>query len=387
MTGSVKNPVDVLGKFPQFAALFDLKNPAIPTQKEIAYASAPFDWSAGYDIEAILATMLGQPGFKLPVNNQGASGSCGGQADEKLGEVLNAVAKKSFTRMSAKFTYAPIAYPGGGTTDGDLVRISTRDGWAPEVDTPSYQNAAGAPEVGGFAPSEAFMEQEDDITIVARQDAIVEQAMSPIYIGTDIESIAQGIRDYYGVRIGIVGSNNGTWISAEPTPPTPTEDIWSHFLYAGKARTDPASGVKQIGILNSWGAEGVGDPAMPGWQWLDASYFGVPLPQSVFQTSIWAATSYLFNASPATELHYSFPNSITFGETGEDVIALQKALQIDGEFPLGVPCTGYYGAITARAVLAFQRKYALDTPQNLVELNGMACHAKTAAKLNALFNQ
>jgi hypothetical protein len=68
----------------------------------------PFDWNEGYDVEAELSTALGIPGFTLPVENQGPSGSCGGQAVRYYSEVLNALVTKIFTRRSAKFPYAQV---------------------------------------------------------------------------------------------------------------------------------------------------------------------------------------------------------------------------------------------------------------------------------------
>ena len=44
----------------------------------------------------------------------------------------------------------------------------------------------------------------------------------------------------------------------------------------------------------------------------------------------------------------------------DEVIQLQKVLQKQGYFPNNVECTGYYGAITAKAVLAYQIANRVD---------------------------
>jgi hypothetical protein len=54
----------------------------------------------------------------------------------------------------------------------------------------------------------------------------------------------------------------------------------------------------------------------------------------------------------------------------------------DGEFNL-TP-TGYYGPITAQAVLRFQIKYSLSSIATLDELGGNSCGPATRAKLNTL---
>ena len=68
-----------------------------------------------------------------------------------------------------------------------------------------------------------------------------------------------------------------------------------------------------------------------------------------------------------------------------DVIALQHILKFEGLFPVGTDSTGYYGAITAKAVDAFQRKYSIDFPAALDELKGKRVGNKTIAKLNSLY--
>lgn len=68
-----------------------------------------------------------------------------------------------------------------------------------------------------------------------------------------------------------------------------------------------------------------------------------------------------------------------------DVVALQDILRYEGTFPKNVSSTGYYGATTARAVLAFQRKYSVASAAELNSLQGRRVGEKTLAKLNQLY--
>jgi hypothetical protein len=83
--------------------------------------------------------------------------------------------------------------------------------------------------------------------------------------------------------------------------------------------------------------------------------------------------------------HFALP--LFLGQSGVEVVHLQDALKADGEFPMIVLSTGFYGPITQAAVLAFQRKYQVDTPQALTELNGTRVGPKTIIQLNNLFNK
>jgi len=67
-----------------------------------------------------------------------------------------------------------------------------------------------------------------------------------------------------------------------------------------------------------------------------------------------------------------------------DVVALQNILKTEGVFPTDRDSTGYYGAVTAKAVLAFQRKYAIAPEAELQLLQGKLVGQKTIAKLNEL---
>lgn len=324
---------------------------------EVGAASTPFDWTKGYDIEGVLSSKLGRP-FKLPVKNQGQSSSCGGQAWSYLGEVLEALATTSFEERSAKFIYSQTYVVGGGSTGRDNAALVKKQGWGLESLTPSYQN--------GAAPAEIFMERNTDITDEARNNA--KKALSAAYVNVDMgfNSIAQAVRDNNGAIILIQGQDNGTWTSTFPHPPTSA--VWRHWIYVGKALT--IDGKKYLGFINSWGNVGTG-----GWQYLGLDY----MPYII---EGWTHT---YNANPAVTPHHYFTVEMDFGQLNDEIKALQQVLQYDGTFPAGVPCSGFYGEITRKAVLDFQIKYQVDSLAALYQLNGKVVGPKTRAKLNSLF--
>ena len=334
---------------------------------EIGAALPPFDWSQGIDVQADLSTSLKNQSFTLPVKSQNGSLSCGGQAWASYGSVLEAFATVSFEERSAKFIYAQTHVVGGGSAGRDNCNLVVKQGWATEATCVSYDH--GAP------PGEDFMERASDITDASRADASKSTAVSYANTGTNIDDIAQAIRENHGVVIGVSGQNNGTWGGEFPQPPIygSIKPIWRHWVYAAKAKL--VNGVKHIGFLNSWGT-GFGDK---GWQWLSETYFNTILSN---ETAIWSGWTHIYNLNPvSTAFHYMFNTNMSFGDANDDVKALQKALTLTGDFPVSISPTGYYGNATSAAVLKFQIRSGILQPDRN--------HAGplTRAALNARFSQ
>lgn len=340
--------------------------------EEYATGVAPFDWTTGYDIEAVL-------GITLNPKDQGASGSCGGQAWATLAAVQEALATKSLEERSAKYIYSQCFVVGGGSGARDLMGIYAGQGISEEALCASYQN--------GLPPSEDFMERSQDITAAARANAKNTLAKSYVSTSPDIESIAQALKANGGVVIGIDGSNNGTWLSEYPTAPVNGQDIWRHWLYVGKAKL--ISGKKYLATLNSWGKVA----GVNGWQWLSEDYIKAAVYDHSFgieQACVWESWTCVFNVNGLpVGFKHNFNSNIAYGQSGEEIRAVQKALQLDGSFPTGFDLTAsvypvaYYGDMTAQAVLKFRTKYGIDSS---TDPKGRSIGPLTRAKLNQLYN-
>lgn len=79
-----------------------------------------------------------------------------------------------------------------------------------------------------------------------------------------------------------------------------------------------------------------------------------------------------------------FPVNIKYGQRSEEVKKLQNFLKNCGFFPKGQTSTGYYGDITADAVLQFQLYYKVDNPQVLLDNKGHYFYNKSRNVANSL---
>jgi hypothetical protein len=62
---------------------------------------------------------------------------------------------------------------------------------------------------------------------------------------------------------------------------------------------------------------------------------------------------------PPNPFKHTFTTQLDLNAVGSEVVAVQNALKVDGEFPITVQSTGTFGAITQTAVEAFQVKYGI----------------------------
>lgn len=327
---------------------------------EVAAAPIPFDWDTGFDIEDSLRIALNVPTFRPTVKDQEQSFSCGGQAWAYLAEILEALKTASYEPRSAKYVYAQTAVPTGGSRGRDNADIFVNQGVSRETVLPSYP------------ATEAHLTRSQDITDPVRINAKL--ARSFVYAQTPINmnSIAMAIRDHGGVILGVDGSNNGTWSSEFPKPPTSTE--WRHWIYFGKAKK--IGGIKYIGCLNSWGT----DVGVSGWQWIEETYLN--------SGHVWSAWTHVLMPpiTPPVEppVQHVFNVNLAYGETSEEVKHLQTKLKKLGFFPAALAPTLFYGDITRRAVLSFQVTHNVSPIADLIALQGKSFGPKSRAKINSL---
>ena len=202
---------------------------------KIAKAVTPFDWVTGFDVRNTIGS--------IQIKNQGQSSSCGGQAGSYFLEIQERLRNLNEGAISAKSVYAPIAYPGGGTTVTSLYTQIGAHGGNLEVTVPSY-------DVYGAPLPEYMMTDTSWKTDVMDRDATKRAGYTPYDIAEDIETVAQTVQTHGAVFIEISGSNNGTWLS--PIPSTiKFGELWYHYMLVIGARQFGSE--KKLIALNSWG--------------------------------------------------------------------------------------------------------------------------------------
>ncbi len=314
--------------------------------------AARFDWNIGFDAEKNLQAAVQKPDFRILVKDQEQSSACGGFAWAYLAEVLEALNTGTYEPRSPKYVYAQTYQAGGGSTGRDNAAIFGSQGVCRENLLPSHP------------ATEAFLTRGQDIMESQRDNAKFAKAFPYVSTGTNMDSIASAMSMNSGVILLVNGSNNGTWGSENPQPPATVG--WRHWLLACKARMN--QGVREIGVINSWGPNvGAG-----GWQWLSEKYFT--------SGNVLSGWTHVFSPPPPSPgFHHIFNTDLHLGMTGPEITALQTALQLESVFPITLPPTGNFGAITLAAVKAFQLKYQITPVSGFVG-------PLTRARLNLLYN-
>lgn len=218
------------------------------------------DWNAGSSFRQYWQG-------KLTPKNQGQNFSCGGQSGSEFLQLQDLIRGGTGAEVSAKSIYAPIAYPGGGTTVQALQQQLMTVGANLEKDVPSY-DAYGKP------LPEFMMTERSYETPALSQDALQRAGYTPYDIHDDIESVAEAIATYGAVIWMITGQNGNSpdWKSPTPQPPSKKNPnpLWRHFMMAYDFCIK--DGKKTIIAMQSegtaWGDNGV--------QYFTENYFNNP---------------------------------------------------------------------------------------------------------------
>lgn len=161
------------------------------------------------------------------------------------------------------------------------------------------------------------------------------------------------------------------------------------------------SGKKALIIEDSWGTS----YGMAGQRVIDEDFFGVRNWFAAYPISFAFDDQAQPQPQPSpgpVKPKYTFTKSLVFiawdiaknqpadpalNESQKaDVIALEDILKYEGFFPSNVASTGYYGAITAKAVYAFQVAHNVAPLSELNSLGGRRVGDKTIRALNDLYS-
>jgi len=91
--------------------------------------------------------------------------------------------------------------------------------------------------------------------------------------------------------------------------------------------------------------------------------------------------NFQFESSNTSE-KYFITKPQKFGDTNEEIKEIQRYLQNKGYFPKNISLTGFYGAITANAILSWQLDNKVDREAVLLDLRGHFFGVKSLKVLN-----
>ncbi len=93
-----------------------------------------------------------------------------------------------------------------------------------------------------------------------------------------------------------------------------------------------------------------------------------------------------FEPESTRPIYFFVDDNMRFGQSSNDIKALQDILKYEGMFPTNVASSGYYGSVTASGVIQFQKKYKVDSDAIIDSLGGKSVGPQTRAKLNQLYS-
>jgi len=317
------------------------RSPADYRDIRIASISAPREYPPSFFIDI----------SKLPVWNQRKIGACVGHAMAKYKQSLDLIDTGEVIPLSARFLYALAKcrddYQGEGTYPRLVAKILKEEGCATENTCPNDTTLDHE--------SYVYHRKEGDIPTSAKEEAYKAKIAGYAWADLTVEGLKQCICDFNGGAM-LVELDKNWWtdikgiytrLAAKLFPLRPPKVVLSgHEVYLIGYR-DIGNGDVEFHHLGSWDKDW-GDKGTGYFLW---SQYKKNIKELITYTDI---PNHLLeeahNKPPVFK--YTFTRPIEFNETSEEVKQLQSALKMYGTFDNAI--TGWYGPITAKAVLEFQ---------------------------------
>lgn len=328
---------------------------------------------------------------KFPIYNQNGSGSCVAQTMAKLMGILYFLKNGVYVHFSATHIYQRRSNkPSGGMSGIEVFKIA-QQGVTLEELSPSQ----------GMTDDQMTNAKIDDYKVkVGEIFKIGNYIVLPL---KDIETVASVIEQTgKGVMIWTYWKND-EWTEIpsikypglseyEPGVGRHSTAVVDYTLYEGE---------KAIIIDDSWGTSygKAGQRVIKESFFKERNFFAAypmnfafddqtqpsPQPQPTPGKPKYTFTQPLVFI-PWDNANNQPTNTISHENQKSDVKALQDILKYEGFFPVNVDSTGYYGSVTAGAVLEWQLKYSVDDVATLNSLMGRNFGPKSMIKMNSLYS-
>ena len=308
---------------------------------------------------------------KFPIFNQDGSGSCVAQTLAKLLGILYWIKNGVYVHFSATHIYQRRSNkPQGGMAGMNAFDIA-REGVTLEELVPSQNMNDAQMDAADIA------QYKKDVGSVFK----VPNAITvPI---KDIDTVASIIQQTgKGVMVWFYFTHD-EWTS-HPIVKNPNLDLYA----ASTARHSVTAvdftlknGKKTLIIDDSWGTSF----GVAGQREIDEDFYKARNFFAAYPVNFVFFDETTPPPVPIPAPTYTFTKILEFGMTNVDVRALQDILKYEGLFPTNTASSGYYGAITAKGVLAWQKKWNVAPVEELNLLAGRRVGEKTIIKLNSIY--
>lgn len=302
----------------------------------------------------------------FPIFNQNGSGSCVAQTAAKLVGINYFLHEGTYVHFSATHIYQRRSNrPSGGMIGVEGLKL-----------------AGSGVTLEDLAPSQNLNDSKMDNYLIAPYKVKVGEVFAlnadPVILPTgDIDTIASVIQK---TRKGVM-----VWFYFESKEWTDKPVVLNKNLSLHGSATLRHSvtavdftlikGKKYLVIEDSWGTKyGKAGRRL--------------ISEDFFKARNWFAgylMNFKFAEKETPKPKYTFNADLKYGATSDEIRILQDILKHQGFFPMNTQSTGYYGGVTAKAVLDFQRKYRVASEEELVQLAGKVVGPKTRDVLNQLY--
>lgn len=308
---------------------------------------------------------------RFGVQNQDGSSSCVWQTIRKLMRIIFMVNRGQDLDFSATFGYRERAnYPAGGTGAIDALNYAAEKGVT----------------LNALMPS-------DDLSELEMNGAKIQQYHRDVAALFNVPNYVQlPVGDLETVVSTIQKTGKGVmlwyYFTAEEWSRQVPEVLDPSISYPGhpNALRHSVAGVdggRLVGFASSSSPSGITDKK--GVFIEDSAHFGGFserfITEEFHRARNWFAAyqiNFSFDEGATPRPSHRFDVDMRPGDTNDEVKALQDVLKFEGLFPTNVDSTGYFGAITKKAAVAFQAKHGISPTSGLVL-------TLTRSKLNELY--
>jgi hypothetical protein len=305
-----------------------------------------------------------------PLRNQAQSNTCVYQARAKMAGILQEQKYGEFIEYSAS-DYNKRSFQGAGAFPVEALDFMRKHGIGLEVLEPS-QNMSDA-EIAKVKQTE-FKKQ---VALVSLLDAYM---VLPAYNFDILISTLQATKKPIMVGFYATMSEWNQEVVDIKSPELTLSEAYVRHEVCATPNYGIYKGKEGFTIEDSWGGLGINKK---GVRWITREFFEKRnYIAGLVPTSF---KSYEEMKITPEVPKYNFTKNLQYGESNQDIVALQNMLKYEGYFPANQSSTGNYFELTARCVLEWQKAHAVDKIEVLEELKGRYFGNKSREVANKLY--